>query len=114
MAFAADRARAHEFYIDDLGCTLDRTYRTARHAPTDTQVSRGELVLHLSEHHGDGSPGAGVWVAATGVRELHTELAAKHYRFLNPGLEPGPGTDDGVSLRLLDPFGSRIVLDDRV
>ena len=76
-------------------------------------MSRGELVLHISEHHGDGSPGVGVWIAATGVRELHAELAAKNYPFLNPGLGPSPGSDDGVCLALLDPFGNRLVLDER-
>ena len=70
-------------------------------------------MLHLSEHHGDGSPGVGVWVAATGVRELHAELTTKDHPFLRPGLEHSPGTDDGVSLTLLDPFGNRIVLDQR-
>jgi hypothetical protein len=41
------------------------------------QVSRGELALHLSEHHGSGSPGAIAYVYMTGVRELHQELSAK-------------------------------------
>jgi catechol 2,3-dioxygenase-like lactoylglutathione lyase family enzyme len=108
-----DRARAHEFYVDFLGCTVDWTHRTGEDGPTYTQVSRGELVLHLSEHHGDGSPGVGVWVAATGVRDLHAELGAKDYPFLKPGLCSSPGSDDGVSLVLLDPFGNRIVLDER-
>jgi hypothetical protein len=108
-----DRARAHDFCVAYLGCTVDWTHRTGEDGPTYTQVSRGELVLHLSEHHGDGAPGSGVWVAATGVRELHAELAATGYPFLRPGLQPSPGTDDGVSLTLLDPFGNRIVLDER-
>jgi catechol 2,3-dioxygenase-like lactoylglutathione lyase family enzyme len=113
-----DRARAREFYVDFLGCTVDWTHTTGDDGPTYTQVSRGELVLHLSEHHGDGSPGVGVWVAATGVRELHAELTAKDYPFLRPGLCSSPGTDspdmdDGVSMTLLDPFGNRIVLDER-
>lgn len=42
-----DRARAHEFYVGYLGCTVDWTHRTGEDGPTYTQVSRGELVLHL-------------------------------------------------------------------
>lgn len=108
-----DVTRAREFYVDYLGCTVDWSHTTGENGPTYTQVSRDGLVLHLSEHHGDGSPGVGVWVEATGVRDLHAELGAKDYPFLNPGLEPSPGSEDGVSLVLLDPFGNRLVLDER-
>ena len=54
------------------------------------QVSRGPLVLHLSSHHGDGTPGGAVLVEVTGIKELHDELHTKDYRFMNPGIEPGP------------------------
>lgn len=97
-----DRVRAHDFYVGYLGCSTDWTHRTDEDGSTYT-----------SEHHGDGSPGAGVWIAATGVHELHAELAAKDYPFLNPGLCSSPGSDDGVSLVLLDPFGNRLVFDER-
>ena len=35
------------------------------------EVSRGDLVLHLSEHHGDCCPGACVYVRTTGLEALH-------------------------------------------
>lgn len=79
------------------------------------QVSRGALLLHLSEHHGDGSPGQVVYVAATGVRELHVELEAKDYPYLNPGICASPGDDEGgACLNLLDPFGNTLRIDERV
>jgi len=81
MAFTVDRvipimrifdeARAREFYVDYLGCTVDWEHRFDERAPLYMQVSRGDMVLHLSEHHGDGSPGHTVYVGANGVRELH-------------------------------------------
>ncbi|MER6308980.1 glyoxalase superfamily protein [Streptomyces sp. NPDC001657] len=71
----------------------------------NTQVSRGDLVLHLSEHHGDGTPGGVVYTELTGVRALHAELAAKDY----PYLRPGPERDEtGWSLTLIAPFGNRL------
>ena len=108
-----DQQRAHSFYIDYLGCTLDWAHQFDEQGPVYTQVSRDALVLHLSEHHGDGTPGTVVYVAATGVRELHAELAVKDYPFLNPGLEASPGRDDGACLTLLDPFGNTLRLDER-
>ena len=50
-------------------------------------VSRGGLSLHLSEHHGDATPGSAVFVETDGVEALHREIAAKPYRYLKPGLE---------------------------
>ena len=51
------------------------------------QVSRGDLALHLSEHHGDGTPGSVAYVYMTGVDELHRELNDKKYRHNRPGLQ---------------------------
>jgi Glyoxalase superfamily protein len=61
-------------------------------------------MLHLSEHHGDGTPGTIVYIATTGVRELHTELSAKDY----PNLRPGLTDEIGTCLQLLDPFGNTL------
>ena len=74
-----------EFYLDYLGFD-DWEHRSEPTAPVDMQVSRGDLALHLSEHHGSGSPGAIAYVYMTGVRELHQELSAKNYPHLRPGL----------------------------
>ena len=39
-------------------------------SPAYIQVSRGELFLHLSEHHGDCCPGSTVFVWMTGIDEF--------------------------------------------
>ena len=109
-----DEARAREFYVGYLGFEVDWEHRFEGRGPLYMQVSRGGLVLHLSEHHGDGSPGQVVYVAATGVADLHAELRAKPYPYLNPGLSPSPGDGEGgACLSLLDPFGNTLRIDQR-
>jgi Glyoxalase superfamily protein len=43
-------------------------------ALVDERLLRGPLVLHLSSHHDDGTPGDVVLVEVTGIKELHEEL----------------------------------------
>ncbi|MFG2223142.1 glyoxalase superfamily protein [Streptomyces sp. NPDC048644] len=100
-----DVAKAHEFYVGYLGCAVDWEHRFEPGMPLYTQVSRGGLVLHLSEHHGDATPGSGLYLELTGVRALHAELAAKSYPYLRPGLEHD---ETGTTLTLTDPFGNRL------
>jgi extradiol dioxygenase family protein len=96
---------AKRFYLDYLGCTLD--WQDGKgDAPVYMQVSRGELVLHLSSHHDDGTPGSAVLIEIRDVEALHAELRTKGYPFLNPGLEPGPG--GGREMQLIDPFSNRL------
>ncbi|WP_324198078.1 glyoxalase superfamily protein [Nocardia beijingensis] len=99
-----DVAKAYEFYRDYLGLELDWEHRLGADFPLYAQVSRAGLRLHLSEHHGDGTPGTVVWIPVDDVYALHTELAAKQYRYAEPGLpEAGPG---GPGFDLTDPFGN--------
>lgn len=104
--FSIEKAR--EFYLDYLGFHLDWEHRFDDNAPRYLQVSRDGLVLHLSEHHGDGSPGTAFHVHFEGVRELQSELAAKNYGYYRPGVtETHWGTPE---LKLLDPFGNKLYL----
>lgn len=105
-----DLERAREFYIDWLGFTIDWEHRFDANAPLYLQVSRGNLVLHLSEHSGDGTPGTVVYITAKDVTGLHHELQARPYRFLNPGL--GEGATGGPCLDLLDPFGNTLRIEE--
>lgn len=101
--FDADKAR--EFYVGYLGFTVEWEHRFTPTAPLYMQVSRDGLVLHLSEHHGDGTPGSAVYIETAGVRGLHAELHAKEYPHLNPGV----AVDEiGTCMTLLDPFGNTL------
>lgn len=98
--------KAREFYLDFLGFTMDWDHRFGPNFPTYMQVSRSSLTLHLSEHHGDASPGSTVYVRMTGVDAYRTELIGKRYAYSRPGIqEDGPG---GRTLEVPDPFGNRI------
>lgn len=100
-----DVAKAHEFYLGFLGFSVDWEHRFDENFPLYTQVSRGGLRLHLSEHAGDATPGGNMCVYMKGIRALHRELIAKNYRYMKPGLE-----DEGTRLEVtvIDPFNNRI------
>jgi uncharacterized glyoxalase superfamily protein PhnB len=102
-----DEAKALEFYVDFLGFKVDWQHRFEANIPLYLQVSLGECVLHLSEHHGDASPGAAVRIQAPGVDVYQQQLAAKDYRYAKPGVEETPWGSREMSIR--DPFGNRLV-----
>ena len=101
-----DEEKAREFYLDFLGFTVDWEHRFEDHAPLYMQVSRGACVLHLSEHFGDGSPGACVFMPMTGIDAYHASLLAKAYRHARPGvLEQSWGWRE---MLIDDPFGNKL------
>jgi catechol 2,3-dioxygenase-like lactoylglutathione lyase family enzyme len=101
-----DVEKALSFYRDYLGFLVDWEHRFAPELPLYLQISRGDLILHLSEHHGDGSPGTHFRIATTRIAAWHAELNGKEYRYLRPGLEQAPWGE--TLLTLLDPFGNRL------
>jgi ribosomal-protein-alanine N-acetyltransferase len=105
-----DAGKAEEFYVGYLGMTVDWQHRFEPALPLYVQVSRGDLVLHLSEHHGDGTPGSVVYVETADVAGLHAELQGREYPNLNPELV----TDEiGTHVWLVDPFGNTLRFNQR-
>ena len=101
-----DIPKADEFYQGFLGFSVDWDHRFDPEAPLYRQISRNSLILHLSEHHGDGSPGARIRVMMQGLEEFHREITSKGYRFMRPGIEATPwGT---LETGVIDPFGNFI------
>lgn len=100
-----DVAKAHEFYLGFLGFKVDWEHRFGDNFPLYTQVSRGDLRLHLTEHAGDASPGGNMVVYMKGVRAFQKELIAKDYRYMKPGVEEWDGR---IETCVVDPFGNRI------
>ena len=101
-----DETKAKEFYVDFLGFTIEFESRFAEHAPLYMQLRRGDMLLHLSEHHGDASPGSTILVVMTGLDELHRELNAKDYKYYHPCIETMPW--NARIMQVGDPFGNRI------
>lgn len=102
--FSLEKAR--EFYVDFLGFKVDWEHRFEPDFPVYMQVSRGGLAFHLSEHHGDGTPGSLAYIYMSGVEELHRELNDKKYRHNRPGLNKQDwGTTE---MTVTDPFNNRI------
>ena len=98
--------KAKEFYLGFLGYQLDWEHRFDPDAPVYMQVSRAGMILHLSEHHGDGAPGATLFVETAGLDALHAEVSAKNYRYLRPGIEDAPW--GARVMTVVDPFSNRI------
>lgn len=100
-----DEARAKAFYCGFLGFTLGFEHRFAPGLPLYFQVERTGLVLHVSEHHGDATPGSTVFVWMRGLDAFHAELMARDYPNNRPGIETAPW---GREMQVIDPFGNRI------
>ena len=101
-----DLAKADEFCLDYSGFQADWDHRFDDNASLYRQISRGDLILHLSEHRGDGSPGARLCVTMRGIEAFHKELGAKNYRYMRPGLERTPW--NALETGVIDPFGNLI------
>lgn len=105
-----DEALAHAFYVEWLGFSVDWTHRFDADAPLYQQLSRGGCVFHLSEHHGDATPGAALRIVVDDLDAFARELAGRPHRGARPGIEAMPwGTRD---LKLTDPFGNRLIFTD--
>ena len=105
-----DEQKAKDFYVGFLGFTVDWEHRFEQGMPLYMQVSLAGCVLHLSEHHGDCSPGGTVFLRVTGLDEYHKEITAKGTNICRPGIEQTFHNSKGV--QVTDPFGNRLRFDE--
>jgi len=101
-----DERKVREFYCGFLGFKIDWQHRFEPKTPLYMQVSRGEVILHLSEHYGDGVPGAAIRVEMTGIEDYLRELRSKKYKYYRPGIQLQPW--NAKEMAVIDPFGNRI------
>ncbi|MHA6194050.1 glyoxalase superfamily protein [Pseudomonas wadenswilerensis] len=100
-----DEAKAREFYLDFLGFSVEFEHRFEADLPLYLGLVRDGLQIHLSEHHGDASPGTTIFVPMQGIEGFRDELIAKRYGFGRPDIVE---QDWGKLLEVYDPFGNRI------
>lgn len=103
-----DYQKALDFYVDWLGFRVDWEERT-NNGPFYLQVSRGDLVLHLSGHHNDSCPGSKAMAEMKGLRAYHHLLMQRDYPFMRPELGKATWSDKVMQSEVIDPFGNRIV-----
>lgn len=101
-----DEPKALEFYVEFLGFRVAWRHRFAADLPLYMEVARDDCKIHLSEHHGDCSPGAAIRVEVSDIDALHAELDQKQYRYARPSIEDMPWGSRELSVH--DPFGNRL------
>ena len=106
-----DYQKALDFYVYWLGFTIDWEHRFEEGMPVYLQVSRGDVVLHLSEHSGDGTPGSHVFIDDfADLASFHRELLQKEYKYNRPGIEVPFYDENALQVKLNDPFHNLLIL----
>lgn len=105
-----DEEKAKEFYLGFLGMTIDWEHRFEPDMPLYMQVSKDNLVFHLSEHSGDCTPGSKVFINTANLDELHTEISSKNYKYNRPAIEVASWGARGFAM--VDPFSNKIVFNE--
>lgn len=101
-----DEAKARAFYVGYLGFKVDWEHRFEPGLPLYMQLSRDSMVLHVTEHHGDASPGSALRVDVGDVDAFLAELRGRPYGNARPSVEDQPwGSRD---MTITDPFGNRL------
>lgn len=100
-----DERKAREFYLEFLSFSVEFEHRFEPSLPLYMGIAREGLQLHLSEHHGDASPGATIFVPMQNIASFRNELHEKQYGYGRPEIVT---QDWGKVMEVYDPFGNRI------
>jgi len=82
-----DYQKTIEFYVDWLGFEIVWEHHFEDNTPVYMEVKKDNITLHLSEHHGDGTPGSRVFIWGEGVADYHKELIDKNINTTVPDLK---------------------------
>ena len=101
-----DWTSTRRFYVEFLGAAVDWIDEAGDHTPRYVAVTLPSGArLHLSEHHGDGTPGASVLIEVSSLDAQLAALTATGY-----GAAPAIAESRlGRSITVHDPTGNRII-----
>jgi len=102
-----DEAKTREFYVDFLEFKMDWEHRFDESAPLYCQVSKGDCLIHLSEHHGDCTPGGAIRIPVSDVKAYQQILINKKYKNSRPGVQEQSWRTLEMSIK--DPFGNKLI-----
>ena len=102
-----DEEKAKAVYLDFLGMNLDWEHRFEADSPIYMQVSKDNLVFHLSEHSGDCTPGAKIFVNVKEFDELFEEISSTTYQYCKPAIETAPWGNRVFTV--IDPFSNSVL-----
>jgi uncharacterized glyoxalase superfamily protein PhnB len=106
-----DYKKAIEFYVDWLGFKINWEHTFDDNTPVYLEIERDGLIIHLSEHHGDGTPGTNVFIWCKDIEKFHKEIINKKYKYNKPGLEK---TFYGaLAVTVIDPFHNQIIFNEK-
>lgn len=101
-----DLEKAREFYLYWLGFTVEFEHQFEPGTPYYIGIRKDDIRIHLSEHHGDSTPGSKLFIVCTGIRGYFEEITGRPYRYYRPTLaETFYGT---LEFTVQDPFGNRL------
>ncbi len=106
-----DYQKAIEFYIDWLRFKIEWEHTFEDNMPVYMEITREGITLHLSEHHGDATPGSKVFIWCNGLKEYHSMLIEKKYRNNKPGF--GETFYNSWCVEVMDPFGNRVSFNEK-
>jgi len=111
-----DYDKTIEFYVNWLGFKVDFTHEfEPGTTPKFMQASLRDVVLYLSEHHGDGSPGVHITIEGfEGLKAYHEQLIAKKYKYNRPGLEKAFWDPGVITVTVIDPVGNQLTFTEKV
>lgn len=102
-----DEEKARAFYIDWLRFSVTFEHRFGTNMPLYLGLERDSVELHLSEHHGDTTPGTRVRIAVQDLQGFYDDIMTRPYPHLRPDA-PQEQSWGEWDLTLTDPFGNRL------
>ena len=107
-----DVAKAKEFYIEWLEFKLEWEHMFEENFPVYMELSKENIKIHLSEHHGDATPGSAIFITCTNVEEYCKKLQDKNYKFYKPAVKKT--FYNALCMSVTDPFGNRLSFNENI